>query len=961
MPTPRQYAVLGPLDPGSETRALLGCEVVAGVPRRDLPLVVVWIPAEVSGDPKRIARLQRETAFVTQLSHPHVIRVFGLECFEQGWARVVAFVDGEPLEALLRRARERFRPIDPRIAARIMVDLCEGVHYAHEEGQQRYAGRPIVHGGLRPDTVMVGFGGLSLVTGYGASVLSPGGAGPFPASLLGYLAPEQVIGGRATASPATDIYALGALLHELLAGKAPFADAADRERAVLTTEPPLLDVPGLAGRLANVAATALAKRGSDRFESAEVMRDAILAAVAADGVELPTHAEVAQLLGELIPPASPERLRRQELLESTRNLDGVAQLERPTEAPSGVDAENFATWRAHSGIGAVAPSSRPRKSAWPEATGATLRAPLAREEKTVIEAPPLGTVPSPGGHAPSGAAEDAPPSEPLRAAAPREAVTVVEDPAALAARGARPRTPPVPPPLEEAPPEDAEGHVVATREASASAEPSGARPSPAPDEAQAATPTAELARSQAEPPHAEPARPELSLASDLGARAAEDLAPPAASPSAVSTWEHAVRAAEPVPLAAAAAVPAVPVPGFTGAAGASQPPARVSSSPGLAPWAQPPGVVPSSFPGPAHPASVDPVQLQTQPPQPPLGGITASLPGFAPPGTLPGFAPAAPPTGHPPFAPPGTMPGPVSHAGLAAPMSPAGVPASNPAGVRPIAPPPSGAEAFDPLLANVPVQNLPPSTQRAPREESRITQFNKSAGDNSRSILFLVLAAAAALILFVVLLPKEPPPELAEAPAAPVVPKSVVREALENAPRAEPEAQFAPAPEAALDAGTAPETTAPAAGEERPAEGVMAKERMGRLELASDPAVDVYLGNERLGRSPVSVQLPAGKYKLRLTDKDTGINLYRSYEVRAGETSSDSLTIGSSQLVVEAPARSVITLNARALGTAPIEPVTIYEGEYLLRVTLDGMTWTERFDAPPGRQIQFKVNLGEKK
>ena len=58
----RQYAVLGPLPSGVETRAFLGCELAAGLPKRDAPVVVVWLPGDVTKESKQVARLQRETA-----------------------------------------------------------------------------------------------------------------------------------------------------------------------------------------------------------------------------------------------------------------------------------------------------------------------------------------------------------------------------------------------------------------------------------------------------------------------------------------------------------------------------------------------------------------------------------------------------------------------------------------------------------------------------------------------------------------------------------------------------------------------------------------------------------------------------------------------------------------------------------------------------------------------------------
>jgi len=155
MANERQYAVLGPLPSAQKTRAFLGVEITQGRALRDHPVVVAWLPNEATADPKLVSRLQRETAFVTQLLHPSILRVHGLECFEEGWARVVDYCDGEPLERLIDVGREKSLRCPPHVAARIVADACEGVHYAHEQGMQSIANRPVVHGAIRPDTILL--------------------------------------------------------------------------------------------------------------------------------------------------------------------------------------------------------------------------------------------------------------------------------------------------------------------------------------------------------------------------------------------------------------------------------------------------------------------------------------------------------------------------------------------------------------------------------------------------------------------------------------------------------------------------------------------------------------------------------------------------------------------------------------------------------------------------------------
>ncbi|MEQ9500214.1 MAG: protein kinase [Deltaproteobacteria bacterium] len=1127
MPEARQYAVFGPLLSGAQSRAFLGCEVVEGVPRRDRPVVVVWLPDDVTSDPKAVARLQRETAFVTQLRHPNIIRVHGLECFDEGWARIVDFADAEPLAKVLARAREEFRPIDPRIAARIIVDICQGVHHAHEEGQSRYAGRPIVHGGVRPDTILITFKGETMVTGYGASVLAPTQHGTPAADKFVYFAPEQIIGGKATASPASDVYAIGAVLYELVAGHAPYAGASDVERAVLTGDPPLLEATGLAGRLGNIAATAMAKRGADRFDTVDIMREAIEKALVDDGVEMPPHEDVATLVGGLIPPSAPERKSRRELLDSADDPDTVTVLSRPDEAPEGVDADLFE-------------ASRPGP-----VTGG-LREPLPREEVTVVEDPaavasrlapspvPVGMdedEPTQAQAAPTGDLEvDPDPSAPLDPAAfsapaalpafpggeaqgwdtqvtespdalpspavvskgVREAIDaaadldapgapdraptdthVAADPAELVAPTVQtPSAAPTPAdPHAPAAPADAtptSSPVVPAAQAPHAANPGasqapnlGASRAPNPDASQAPNLGASQApnpgASQAPNPGASQApTPGASQAPNLGASQAPNLGasqPPtpgaAQAPTPSAPHASTLGAAQtPSPGAPQAPNPGGPAPSsnpaqapspLAAAAPTTQPPGghpqapAPSSAPGV-PVA--PQVVPPQWAGPGSAPGVAPQWAQPGTPanaQPtatgaPPWGQPGSAPGVAPqwgqPGTHPG-QPGAPQWGQPGTHPgqagahpgqagthpgqagthpgqagthpgqAGTYPGqpgapqwgqPGTHPGQ--PGTPQwGQPGSAPGAQAPHEVPPVYpsqtpqhmiATADVPRPAQGPPQPgvpgsfvgrsangsaslprpAPAATPKAPiRDDSSITNFSKREGDGSRSLLFIIVAVAAAILVFIFAFPKEPPKGLDEAPERHKLPKELVRAAIENA------GKEGAAPDPEDDEPADPET--PAMAETDPekvdenGEPVEAppKLRTGTLTLESEPRVYVFVDTHSLGRTPLTTQLPTGRHKLRFTDKRTGINVYRRYRIRAGGEHKDRITFGTSSLVVNAPDGATIMLNGKKVGTAPMDALEIYEGSYLLRVRHDSASWSERFDAPPGRKIEYNVRL----
>lgn len=326
--------MLGPLSSDVATRAFLACEVVDEAPRPDRPLVVVWIPDEVVLDPQRMAQLQRETALVAHLVHPNLARVYGLQHFEEGWARLVEYTDGEPLRRIAERIREDRQAIDPRVIGRIVADICSGVHYAHQHGIAHAAGHPIVHGGLRPDTAIVSFSGATQVTGYGASALA--GVG-LPASGAGldrrhYHAPEQILGGKQAAGVVTDVYGIGAIIYELLTGRAPYRGTSDLEQAVLTGDlaVPMLDSQGDA--LMNVALRALSRRGSDRFQTALDLEEAVHDALGPSGAA--TEAEVARLLEHLL-PADETRTRqaRHMLLDIASDPDTATVLTTSRDLP----------------------------------------------------------------------------------------------------------------------------------------------------------------------------------------------------------------------------------------------------------------------------------------------------------------------------------------------------------------------------------------------------------------------------------------------------------------------------------------------------------------------------------------------------------------------------------------------------------------------------------------------------
>jgi tetratricopeptide (TPR) repeat protein len=252
----------------------LGRRVVLKVP---LPAFA----SAISGD-----RFQREVRIAAALQHPHIVPLLASGQAAELVYYTMPFVEGESLRA--RLARERELPIADAIS--VLRDVADALAYAHRRG--------IVHRDIKPDNILlthhhavvadfgiakalVEAGGADAATGTGVSIGTPG-----------YMAPEQ-----ATADPQidhrADLFALGVVGYEMLAGEPPFRGANSQAvvGTLLTATPmPLQAVrPAVPPRLAAIIHRCLEKRPADRWQTAEELTQALAT------------------LSEDVRPAQPER------------------------------------------------------------------------------------------------------------------------------------------------------------------------------------------------------------------------------------------------------------------------------------------------------------------------------------------------------------------------------------------------------------------------------------------------------------------------------------------------------------------------------------------------------------------------------------------------------------------------------------------------------------------------------
>ena len=236
-------------------------------PRRVVALKMI-LAGEHAG-PEALARFEVEAEAVARLQHPHIVQVHAVGEHAGRPYVVLEYVDGGSLERRLTGA-----PQPARWAAELVETLAQAMHYAHGQG--------IVHRDLKPANVLLTADGTPKVTDFGLAKLLAGAAGVNTQSgaVLGtpsYMAPEQAGGKSKEIGPATDVYALGAILYELLTGRPPFRgetplDTLHQVQGVDPVPPSRLQ-PRVPRDLTTICLKCLQKERPKRYPTAEALAD----------------------------------------------------------------------------------------------------------------------------------------------------------------------------------------------------------------------------------------------------------------------------------------------------------------------------------------------------------------------------------------------------------------------------------------------------------------------------------------------------------------------------------------------------------------------------------------------------------------------------------------------------------------------------------------------------------------
>ncbi len=283
------YEIVAPIGAGG-----MGEVYRAKDPRLGREVAIKVLPASFSTDTDRLRRFEQEARAAGLLNHPNITAVYDIGSHDGAPYVVSELLEGETLRAALAGGK-----LSARKAIDYAVQLAQGLAAAHEKG--------IVHRDLKPENVFVTRDGRVKILDFGLAKLTHTGEGseartnlPTDAAgtepgvvmgTMGYMAPEQVRGKPADAR--SDIFAFGAILHEMLSGRRAFQgdSAADTMSAILREDPPDLSVtnqnvpPGLERILRHC----LEKNPEQRFQSA---RDLAFDLGDLSGVSVPRAATV---------------------------------------------------------------------------------------------------------------------------------------------------------------------------------------------------------------------------------------------------------------------------------------------------------------------------------------------------------------------------------------------------------------------------------------------------------------------------------------------------------------------------------------------------------------------------------------------------------------------------------------------------------------------------------------------
>ena len=286
----------------------------------DRTVAVKVLQPSLAIDPELVGRFKAEARAAARLTHSNIVAVYdwGSED-ESTYYMVMEYVAGTDLRDLLCTHGS----LQPGQAAEMMAHVCHALDAAHRGG--------LVHRDVKPENILIAKDGTVKVADFGIAVVadvdrtSPGGAIP---GTLRYLSPEQASGHEAT--PASDVWAAGAVLSEALTGRPPLLGSGSdllRRRASETPIPPSLFADGIPKGLDAVVMRACAVDPAERYGTAMEMAADLRRVTARDIEDSPSIGSLLiDLTGDVdLPGAQPTTMMSRKEIRRSRRRHRIAR------------------------------------------------------------------------------------------------------------------------------------------------------------------------------------------------------------------------------------------------------------------------------------------------------------------------------------------------------------------------------------------------------------------------------------------------------------------------------------------------------------------------------------------------------------------------------------------------------------------------------------------------------------
>jgi serine/threonine-protein kinase len=328
-----RYAIFDEIASGGMATVYLGRLTGSGGFSRTV--AIKRLHPQFAKDPEFVTMFLDEARLAARIRHPNVVPTLDVVAASGELFHVMEYVQGESLSHLARGVKARGERVPLRILMRIMNDVLQGLHAAHEARDERGVPLCIVHRDVTPQNILVGADGVARLLDFGVAKAAGRAHTTQDGQIKGklaYMAPEQLLSSGVTRE--TDVYAASVVLWEMLAGERLFTGENELDVVAKLLQrdirPPSRIAPDVPPALDALVMRGLDSQTRQRFASAREM----CLALGACGVPEATSLEVGEWVEHLASQAIAGRSARIAVIESQTDLTSSVALRPVAPAPA---------------------------------------------------------------------------------------------------------------------------------------------------------------------------------------------------------------------------------------------------------------------------------------------------------------------------------------------------------------------------------------------------------------------------------------------------------------------------------------------------------------------------------------------------------------------------------------------------------------------------------------------------